>query len=212
MALRTRDKESQKHPGKPDLPRRRRSTISVQAEKADKSRAQNEKEATRTLTIQAAADLETEMVEKEKEKLANAHRPNPSTQKKVSRPLSVKLIVREKEAAIGKKFLWKGISLTTHPDKPSEDPEGAIPDEASSDSDREYNPNEEVGVESEDDDHSGQGVLDDSESGEELTNGGKRKKKYSQGSLRAAVHAAQGKTVQKDGHSKRKASESVEAW
>lgn len=86
MALRAREKDSQKHPGKPDLPRPRRPTVTVQAERAEKARAQTKREDMRAQNIQEAADIETQIEEQMKEKLMNAHHPHPSTQKKVLRP------------------------------------------------------------------------------------------------------------------------------
>jgi len=95
--------------------------------------------------------------------------------------------------------------LTTQPGDISRS-EGAAHDGAPCDSDEEYNPNGRDPAESEDDESD---VLDKSESGEEPTRRA-RKKKSSQGSLRAAVHAAQGKNVQEGGDLKRKASLGVE--
>ena len=86
MSLRIREKDSQKHPGKPDLPHPRRSTSEVQTEKAQKARMQTEKEEMRVLNIEAAADIETQMEEQMKEKLTNAHHPPQITQKKALHP------------------------------------------------------------------------------------------------------------------------------
>lgn len=77
MSLRARDKESQKHPGRPDLPRTKRSTQEVQAEKAEKARLEAERERSRIATIRATAELETRMQEEQREKLTTAHRPPP---------------------------------------------------------------------------------------------------------------------------------------
>ena len=85
MSLRTRDTDSQRHPGRPDQPRPRRSTLEVQAEKAEKESLRAEKERLRSETIQATAELETQMEAQFKEKLATAHHPPPSTQRKVRR-------------------------------------------------------------------------------------------------------------------------------
>jgi hypothetical protein len=43
MSLRARQKDSQKHPGRPDQPRTKRSTQEVQAEKAEKAAVQAQK-------------------------------------------------------------------------------------------------------------------------------------------------------------------------
>lgn len=94
--------------------------------------------------------------------------------------------------------------LITYPGKTSA--EGIIEEMASSDSGEEYNPNGPDTVESEDDESC---ALDDSETDKESVKG-KKKMKFSQGSLRAAVHAAQGKNVLENRLTKRKASESDE--
>lgn len=104
MSLRTRDKDSQKHPGKPDLPRPRRSTVEVQAEKAEKARVEAERERSRLESIRATAELETRMGEQLKEKLTTAHHPPPSKQKKASRVPARPLFASPEAAPKGKSF------------------------------------------------------------------------------------------------------------
>ncbi|KAH9011185.1 hypothetical protein EDB83DRAFT_2557106 [Lactarius deliciosus] len=192
MALRAREKDSQKHPGKPDLPRQKRSSSVVQAEKVEKARAQTEKEEMRGENIQETANVEAQMEEVMKEKLVNAHRPQPSTQKKVLRP-------RNKVPQVSK-------GATS--DIP-ECPDGVAQDEAPCDGSEEHVPDDgKDTVESEDDESD---ILDESDPGKEPTKQrATRKKKPDQGSLRAAVQAAQGKSVQ-GGDLKRKAGSSVDA-
>ena len=86
MSLRARDRESQRHPGKPDQPCPKRSTQEVQAEKAEKVSRQVETEALRAQNIQAAAEVESQMEVQRQEQLASAHHPPPTTKKKVTRP------------------------------------------------------------------------------------------------------------------------------
>jgi hypothetical protein len=81
--LRARYKESQKHPGRPDVPRSKRLTQEVQAEKAEKVHIQEKREHLHLESIQATARLEAQMEARQKEKLATAHHPPPSTQKRV---------------------------------------------------------------------------------------------------------------------------------
>ncbi|KAJ3506852.1 hypothetical protein NLJ89_g6637 [Agrocybe chaxingu] len=152
LGLRSRDKESQKHPGKPDQPRARRTTEEVQAEKAEKVRAQGEREEMRAQNIQWAAELETRMEVQMKDKLNTAHHPPPSTLTKVLRPRTKVPIASE-----------------TANDNEIEYPEeAAVKDPVSSGSDDFYTPDKgtEV-VESEDDED----ILD--ESGEEDAGGKK---------------------------------------
>ena len=85
MGLRTRDTDSQKHPGRPDQPRPRQSTHEVQAEKAEKATMRAKKVRLRSETIQATAKLETQMEAHLKEKLATAHHPPPNIRRKVQR-------------------------------------------------------------------------------------------------------------------------------
>ena len=91
--LRARDKDSQRHPGKPDQPRQRRSTQEVQAEKVEKARLLADRERMRSETIQATAELEKRMEAELKQKLSTAHHPPPSTQKRVPRPTAKKSLV-----------------------------------------------------------------------------------------------------------------------
>lgn len=86
MSLRSRDKDSQKHPGRPDQPRPKRSTQEVQAEKAQKVAVQVEREALRAQNIQEVAEVESQMEVQLQEKLASAHHPPPTGKKKVTRP------------------------------------------------------------------------------------------------------------------------------
>ncbi|KAH9037020.1 hypothetical protein EDB84DRAFT_1150659 [Lactarius hengduanensis] len=190
MALRAREKDSQKHPGKPDLPRQKRSSSVVQAEKVEKARVQTEKKEMRGENIQETANVEAQMEKEMEEKLVNAHHPQPSTQKKVPRP-------RSKVPQVS-----KGAT--------SECPDGVVQDEAPRDSGEEYFPSGKDTVESEDGDESD--ILDESDPGNEPTTkerATRKKKKPNQGSLRAAVQAAQGKSVQ-GGELKRKAGSSVD--
>ena len=85
MSLRLRESDTQKHPGLPDMPRPRRSTQEVQAEKAEKVALREEKGRLRSETIRATAELETCMEAQLKQKLTTAHQPPPSSQKKVRR-------------------------------------------------------------------------------------------------------------------------------
>ena len=93
--LRARDKDSQRHPGKPDQPRQRRSTQEVQAEKVEKARLLADRERMRSETIQTTAELEKHMEAELKQKLSMAHHPPPppSTQKRVPRPTAKKSLV-----------------------------------------------------------------------------------------------------------------------
>ena len=77
MTLRVLQKESQRHPGKPDLPQPKRPTSVVQAEKAEKARIQSEREDIQALNIQKTTNLETQMKEDLREKLEMAHHPKP---------------------------------------------------------------------------------------------------------------------------------------
>ena len=86
MSLRSRNKDSQKHPGRPDQPRPKRSTQEVQAEKAQKVAVQAEREALRAQNIQDVAEVESLMEDQLQEKLALAHHPPPNGKKKVTRP------------------------------------------------------------------------------------------------------------------------------
>ena len=88
--LRAQDKDSQKHPGKPDQPRQRQSTQEVRAEKAEKAHVLADKEHLRSETIQATAELEKHMEAQLKEKLSTAHHPPPSKQKRVPHPVAKK--------------------------------------------------------------------------------------------------------------------------
>ncbi len=85
MALRARMKGSQIHPGQPDVPRPKRSTQEVQAERAEKVRLQAEREQLRIKTIKATAALETRMGTQMKEKLTTAHHPPRTTLEKAKR-------------------------------------------------------------------------------------------------------------------------------
>jgi hypothetical protein len=85
MSLCAREKDSKRHPGKPDMPRSKRSTTEVQAEKTEKAREQSKREHLRIETIQSTTELETRMEAQLKEKLVTAHHPPPTAQKKVSR-------------------------------------------------------------------------------------------------------------------------------
>jgi hypothetical protein len=85
MSLRVRDKESQRHPGKPDQAPPRRSSQQVQADNAKKISVQAEREDRRAQSIRAVAEVETQMGEQLQEKLTAAHHPPPSTKKKVPR-------------------------------------------------------------------------------------------------------------------------------
>jgi hypothetical protein len=86
MSLRTRGSETQRHPGRPDQPRPKRSTQEVQAEKAQKVSIQVEREALRVQNIQEAAIVESQLEAQEQEKLASAHHPPPTRKKKVTCP------------------------------------------------------------------------------------------------------------------------------
>lgn len=108
MSLRVRDKESQRHPGRPDQPRSKRTTQEVQAEKAEKIRVQTEREDLRAQNIQAAARVETQMGVQLQEKLAAAHHPPPSTQKKVLRPQHIKTLGAAPNTAKGKSISHTG--------------------------------------------------------------------------------------------------------
>jgi hypothetical protein len=81
MSLRARQKDSQKHPGRPDQPRTKQSTQEVQAEKAEKAAVQAQKKASCAQNIQDVAEVESQMEVQLQEKLASAHHP-PLTQKK----------------------------------------------------------------------------------------------------------------------------------
>ncbi|KAH9172059.1 hypothetical protein EDB89DRAFT_1906502 [Lactarius sanguifluus] len=191
MALRAREKDSHKHPGKPDLPRQKQSSSVVQAEKVEKARAQTEKEEMPGENIQATANVEVQMKEKMKEKLVNAHHPQPSTQKKVPRP-------RNKVQQVSKG--------ATSDIPECLDLDGVAQDEVPRDSGEEYVPDGKDTVESEDEESD---VLDESDPGKEPTKQHAKKKKPDQGSLRAAVQAAQGKSVQ-DGDLKCKAASNAD--
>ncbi|KAH9037117.1 hypothetical protein EDB85DRAFT_1888573 [Lactarius pseudohatsudake] len=192
MALRARQKESQKHPGKPDLPRQKRSSSVVQAEKAEKARVQTEREETRGQSIQEAADIEVHMEEQRKEKLANAHHPLPSTQKKIPRPSSK--VPQASKGAISSDNVAQGEVLGDGGKEDVSDGKNTVESE---------------------DEESGD-ILDESESdlgkesAKERAKKKKKKKKPERGDLRAAVQAAQGKDV-RDGDLKRKAGSSVDA-
>ena len=73
MSLCLQESDTQKHPGLPDMPRSRRSTQEVQAEKAEKVALREEKGRLRSETIQATAELETCMEAQLKQKLTMAH-------------------------------------------------------------------------------------------------------------------------------------------
>ena len=77
MSLHAQDKESQKHPGRPDLPCPKRSTHEVQALRVEKAHVQTEKEQLRLETIQSTARLKAEMEAHQKVKLAMAHHLPP---------------------------------------------------------------------------------------------------------------------------------------
>ena len=87
MSLCARDKESQKHPGRPDLPHPKQSTHEVQALRVEKAHVQTEKEQLCLKTIQSTARLVAEMEARQKEKFAMAHHPPPPriTQRKAPR-------------------------------------------------------------------------------------------------------------------------------
>ncbi|KAH9008038.1 hypothetical protein EDB83DRAFT_2532246 [Lactarius deliciosus] len=191
MALRAQEKDSQKHPGKPDLPRQKRSSSIIQAEKVEKACTQTEKEEMRGEKIQETANIEAQMEEVMKEKLVNAHRPQPSTQKKVLCP-------RNKVPQVSK-------GATS--DIP-ECPDGVAQDEVPRDGSEEYIPDDgKDTVESEDNESD---ILDESDPGKEpMKQRTTWKEKPNQGSLQAAVQAAQGKSVQ-GGDLKCKAGSSVD--
>jgi hypothetical protein len=94
--------------------------------------------------------------------------------------------------------------LTVHTgNKSVSEPEAVAQDESSGDSGEDYVLKGDDSGESEDDEAD---VLDDDESGQETSTAkGKKKKKASQGSLRVAVQATQGKSVEACGQPKRKA-------
>jgi hypothetical protein len=93
--------------------------------------------------------------------------------------------------------------LTVHTgNKSVSEPEAVAQDESSGDSGEEYVPKGDDSGESEDDEAD---VLDDDKSGQETTAKGKKKKKASQGSLRVAGQATQGKSVEAYGQPKHKA-------
>jgi hypothetical protein len=104
MGLRARDKDSQKHPGKPDMPRLKRPTTEVQAEKTEKAREQSKRERLHTGTIQSTAELESRMEAQLKEKLITAHSPPPTTQKKVLRVRAKTLDVSSEAEPTGMSF------------------------------------------------------------------------------------------------------------
>jgi hypothetical protein len=203
-ALRARDKESQRHPGKPDQPRPRRSTQEVQAEKAEKARVLAEKECMCSETIQATAKLEKHMEAQLKEKLSTAHHPPPSTQKRVLRATAKKslAVVPEGMAFFLKRFCVK----SARPDKgarSSEEEELSNKDEP----DTAGGPDDNGLVNNEDNEP----VLD--ESSDEDLNRKKRKgkKKSDNRQLRMQVQSAQGKSTSEDGKNpKCKASENQE--
>ena len=86
MKLRTRDSETQRHPGRPDQPRPKRLTQEVQAEKAQRVSMQAERENLRAEDIQEAAIVESQLEAQLKEKLVAAHHPPPTRRRKVTRP------------------------------------------------------------------------------------------------------------------------------
>src|ERR1700744_1685115 len=200
-ALHARDKESQKHPGKPDQPRPRRSTQEVQAEKTKKARVLADKERLRSETIQATAELENHMEAQLKEKLSKAHHPPSSTQKKVTRATAKKSLA----------VVLEGMTLVQKRScvKPACPDEGARPleDEESSDehlSDTAKGPDDNGSVNNEDD----ESVLDESSDEDQNQNKRKGRKKSDNRQLRMQVQSAQGKSALKDGkNSKRKANE-----
>jgi hypothetical protein len=68
------------NPGAPDMPKPKRSTEVVQAEKLAKQSEKEEKEASRQAAIQKVAELENEMAEKEEQMNLFSDHP-PFTQK-----------------------------------------------------------------------------------------------------------------------------------
>lgn len=82
MSLHSWDKDSQKHPGRPDQPHLKQSTQEVQAEKAQKVTVQVEREALCAQNIQEVAEVESQMEVQLQEKLALAHHPPPNWKEK----------------------------------------------------------------------------------------------------------------------------------
>jgi hypothetical protein len=74
------------HPGLPDKPKPKRSTLEVQTEKAAKQKAQLEKEETRGADIVQTALLEKKIRQEYEERMMNAHNPPENLQQKVLRP------------------------------------------------------------------------------------------------------------------------------
>ncbi|KAF8258466.1 hypothetical protein EI94DRAFT_1707976 [Lactarius quietus] len=190
MSLRLRETDTQKHPGLPDMPCPRRSTQEVQAEKAEKVSLREEKGRLCSNTIRATAKLETRMEAQLKEKLATAHRPPPSSQKKVRHmPKRVPPEVRSEEnqarSAEESEAESKDISKEFEPNR-DEDPANK-------------------GNDSEDD----KSVLDIS-SDEEPRKQKTKSKKSRNRQLWVDIQSTQGKNMSEDGNVKRKASELLE--
>jgi hypothetical protein len=74
------------HPGVPDKPKPKRSTLEVQAEKTAKEKARLEKEEKRSEDIAKTALLEEKTRQEYEEKMMNAHHPPENLQQKVLRP------------------------------------------------------------------------------------------------------------------------------
>ncbi|KAF8270719.1 hypothetical protein EI94DRAFT_1698591 [Lactarius quietus] len=86
MSLHTWDRETQRHPGRPEQPHPKRSTQEVQAEKVHKVSVQAAREALRAQSIQEVAIVKSQLEVQVKEKLASTHHPPPTRKRKVTRP------------------------------------------------------------------------------------------------------------------------------
>ncbi|KAN0128322.1 hypothetical protein V8E53_005857 [Lactarius tabidus] len=188
MSLRARQKDSQKHPGRPDQPCTKRSTQEVQAEKAEKAAVQAQKKASRAQNIQDVAKVESQMEVQLQEKLASAHHPPPTQKKKVAHShtkapgLAAAAAAKDDDA----------INL--------EESGVAICEDVSSDSGGKYDPNKE--------DKATQ--LEEDKSKEEEQPKKKKLKKAGRGQLRVAIQSAQGKDLPGEWKAKRKASDREE--
>jgi hypothetical protein len=199
-ALHARDKESQRHPGKPDQPCPRWPTQEVQAEKAKKANVLADKEHLCSETVQATAKLENCMEVLLKEKLATAHHPPPSMQKRVLCATAKKslVVVPEGMTYFQKRFCVK-------PACPDNLKGARSPEEEQSSN--EYEPDADEGpddngsVNNKDDEC----VLDESSDKDLNQKKRKGKKKADNRQLQMQVQSAQGKSTSDGKNSKHKA-------
>jgi hypothetical protein len=74
------------HPGAPDMPRTRRSTEQVQAQRVSKENARAVRAQTRKTAITKVAQVEADIRQAHEEKLSHAHNPPPVAIDRVPHP------------------------------------------------------------------------------------------------------------------------------